>query len=390
MRLSQNHLVPMITFALVGCLGLVFYMVSLGYEQVEQEIEVGYKGESLRNPLLAAGRLLDGMGLKTRSFSGLSPREGFPPNDGILVLTSTRYTFGEKRSKDLLSWVAGGGHLIISPRPLDDEGQEQNDHLMMAVEADWGWGASPGDIQANLAGPDSQRDYRLTLNNNMRLFSIGETRPDYSIEEDKSLLEEDEDPGFHFLSFVYDQGLISVLADGTMFHNPNIGQQENAAFFYDICHLSGAPSEVWLVFRESFPNIWSLLFSRAWPILVMLFLLMVATVWFMTPRLGPMRLDPPIARRRLMEHITAAGLFLWDRYLAEQMVTATREAMLQTLRTRHPHWIHLQEEQIHSHIVDRTGLDRAVVAEAMELNAFRETEHFQRVITQIETIRRAL
>ena len=99
-----------IALLVVIAAGLIGLWAYHNLEPYEEEIDIGLRGEALRNPLLAAGRLMEHYGANVRFSPGyVRP----PPAGATLVWPASRQALAPGRTQALLDWVHEGGHLIV-------------------------------------------------------------------------------------------------------------------------------------------------------------------------------------------------------------------------------------------------------------------------------------
>ena len=70
--------------------------------------------------------------------------------------------------------------------------------------------------------------------------------------------------------------------------------------------------------------LWLWLWIHAGPLVIVLTLLLIAWLFGAVRRFGPMQPVPPPARRRVLEHIEAAGHFLWKQNQRHRLVEGVR------------------------------------------------------------------
>ncbi len=109
-------------------------------------------------------------------------------------------------------------------------------------------------------------------------------------------------------------GLVTLVANLDFIENPALGDYDHAEFFWHMVHsLRDEPAAVWLIHQDGMPPLWQLIWERAWALVLTLALLIPLTILALSPRFGPMIPKPPPGRRRILEHIYASGLFMWQR-----------------------------------------------------------------------------
>ena len=113
-------------------------------------------------------------------------------------------------------------------------------------------------------------------------------------------------------------------------------------------------------------------------------------VWHSSRRFGPLRPDDPVDRRRLMEHIEAAGRFQLVHHADAALVKSVRDAIQLRLRERHPRWQKLDPHELNERLAELSGIPADRVARALAFSGERDRERLTRRISVLESIRKAL
>ena len=130
-------------------------------------------------------------------------------------------------------------------------------------------------------------------------------------------------------------GVLTVLSDANFMHNGRIGRYDNAALLWYLTHYQ-RQGDIWLIYSGDMPPLWKWLGTHAWTVLISAGVLLAAWLWSSSRRLGPIRIAPPLARRRLLDHIEASGQFLWQKGQRVKLLNAVRAALIRRLEARHP------------------------------------------------------
>lgn len=353
-------------------LGLAVGLFFILFERVEQEFDLAPDGEVLRNPLWVAEAFLKEKGLEVESPGSFIPSSEMPPQNGVLINVSSRDSFGEKNLTILLDWVENGGHLIVSARGETDP---ILDHLGVELTKD-------GEVgQAEVRFGEEEHTYKLGLANIFRF--------DCGIEFDGVTLQ-DENGYTYTFDYYLGEGLISVFSDTRFLENGFLDEHDHAAFLWRLVNQTNKGAPVWIVWNETFPSIWSLLWKYAWMCVLSLLGLIVIYLWHRIPRMGPIAADPSPDRRSLMEHVAAAGRFYWRRHQGSLLVASTREAMMEQLHRRRPDWLALDQNQLAERLAECSGIEVAKVKKFLAKGADPDAATFLEQINVIETIRRSL
>jgi hypothetical protein len=79
-------------------------------------------------------------------------------------------------------------------------------------------------------------------------------------------------------------------------------------------------------------------------------------LWRIIPRFGPLIPDPLPARRRLLDHLRASGLFHWNNGDVARLTSAAREACMHKIGRTHPVIAALPMPQRAARLAQLTGL----------------------------------
>ncbi|MBO0613878.1 DUF4350 domain-containing protein [Thiothrix fructosivorans] len=199
-----------------------------------------------------------------------------PPLDTVLLLDMPDNSLSRQKMDNILAWVERGGHLITHPATI-------------------------------------QQDADLIPNNEeLRTIKRG-------------------------------KGLMTLVANLDRIENTAIGDEAraNAKFLWQLVHKHHAvPAGVWLIHQDAMPPLWQLIWKHAWALVLTLALLLPLTLLALSPRFGPLIPQPAPGRRRILEHIHASGLFMWQRHRKHgdtqyHDFIAAAEQLTKSTRTQH-------------------------------------------------------
>jgi hypothetical protein len=117
--------------------------------------------------------------------------------------------------------------------------------------------------------------------------------------------------------------------------NPLVGTEDNADFLWHLLSLTPA-AELQIYLRPERLSLWGFLLQHALPVLAAVAALVALWLWRIAPRFGPVRPDPPPARRRLLDHLRASGRFYWAQGLRGRLIAAARDAALRRIARAQP------------------------------------------------------
>jgi hypothetical protein len=366
------------------------------FEKVEIDQEVGYHGAAQINPLLAAERLYQGLGLRSRTLPGaLGTR--LPPNNYALLLVSPRRALTAEQMRRLETWVRRGGRLVVAvdeAPSLDPvlawlgvkvakakkdkkdgkDGKDENEEDAARIET-VEMPTSGGKARVEAARAPRLVDARHRAN-----FTVGSAA------------------GPFLLRFFEGDGRVIVLSDASFLTNSRIARADHARAAWALVNAKEPVKGVWIVVREDLPTLAGLLARHAGAASASALLLLAAWLWSAGSRFGPVALDPPRDRRSLLEHIEAAGELLLRVGRAEDLVQAAREALLRRVEAREPEWSKLAPAELverlahlpnHSHHAGAPGLAPRRV-EAALYGPITGPADLAAAVQILETLRRTL
>jgi len=142
--------------------------------------------------------------------------------------------------------------------------------------------------------------------------------------------------------------------------------------------------------RDRPPSLAALLARHAWPALASGGVLLLAWLRFASARFGPLLPEPSRDRRRLLEHVEAAGVFLWRQGEREALLSSTRRALLARIHLREPSWEKLPRAELVRRAAAAAELDPPAVARALYGPAPADAQGFVQSSQILETVRRSL
>ncbi len=362
-------------------------------EFYEEEVDIGLRGEAARNPLLAAGRLMERSGA-TVHFAPVYTRP--PPAGTTLVWPTPRRTLSDNRAQALLDWVDAGGHLVVVSWTLweDDETDPLLDHLGVEQylndydDSDAGDEDAPVEAQDGATDPADGLPVAMPAREGVLRVAFD---PDYRLEDgydeaDWALADRN---GIHALRYRWGEGRITALSDHEFMLNDDIGKADHAALTVRLLEPAQERT-IWFVYGDDVPSLWHWLTTHAWPVLVAAAVLLAAWLWSTSRRLGPLIPQPPATRRSMVEHVAASGRFLWRRHGSATLHHAAVDAFLRQLQRRHPQWSGLDGTALAAQVAAVTGLPAEHIGQALDTAPVRGEARFAHDIQLIETLRKRL
>ena len=398
----RQPLIVAAAIALVVALAAWWFFAN--FEQRTETVEIGFQGEARRNPLLALQRLLEASGDTVQSLESLSRLRTLPASDGVLLVPTQRHDLGPQRSEELHDWVERGGHLIVVARGVVGKTGHTRDPLLdrygieLTVDDELEGGVEPESESAEKER-DSAGDcedipsVEVTVDTGAEPYRVA-----FPPQRRVLLGEESLEPnwwvgngyGAHLVELAVGDGYLTVLSDADFLSNQMIGELDHAAFALRLLHVGDRSEQVVIVYRDDMPNLMSVLWQWAWPVVVSAATLLVAWLWSASRRFGPIVADPPPSRRSLREHVQASGRFLWYQGHREQLVEAARQAIQRRIHQRHPTWRTAAADDLARCVAEATSLPITEVRWAMSVEALNSEAELARYMNTLNTIGKRL
>ena len=315
---------------LIAFVGIAIWVL-MSFERRVEQIPVGYSAEARRNPLLAAERFLSALGVAAEAVPGRSRLWHLPPSEDVLVTLGLGPLSAERRAR-LLDWLEQGGQLVVEAIEVWREEAPPEDLLsdlgLRLRQADGGEDERPSTASdAVLARSSMASDDRpLSLAFQAEYWLEGT-----DADEPLAVL----DGRARALRRAIGKGQLVVLSDSKLLTNAEIGRHDHAAFLARLVRPA-ADGKVWLLYDSSLPWLGALLWALAPYTLASAVLAVVVWLWSLGDRLGPIRGAPDRRRRDLIEHLDAAGDFLWRHGGAAHLIEASRKRILGDWLRDHP------------------------------------------------------
>lgn len=355
------------------------------YEPVQEDAEVGYRGPARLNPFLATERLYTRLGVPAHTPPGAA--RPLPPPDHALLVLSRRRALSAQQLRALLEWVRQGGRLVIA---LDEAPR------LDPVLAHFGVRVRGTDQSQEMKEPKEETETvavrlrgggtaTVQVSRTPRLVAAG--RP--------ADLTAGSPAGAFLLRFAEGKGMVTILSDASFLDNDRLGERDDANLAWALLQGGrgdrdeGPPRGAVLVVREDLPSLAGLLVQNAWAAVASGLVLLAAWLWQAGARFGPVLPDPPRDRRSLLEHVEAAGQFLWRAGRGADLAAAARQALLHRVEVREPDWLKLPERELAERLAAVAGLSTGRVEAALR-SAAAEPADLVTTIQTLETLRRSL
>jgi hypothetical protein len=359
------------------------------FEPVKVREGSGFGPEARANPYLAAERLLERLGYP--AWNERDSLELPSPTDTVILLGPQPLPSNQDLAS-LLAWVESGGRLVATPAGATGFDAVFGHFGATVTEPE------PFDVEALLDAEASREVLEVPTDDGERLrVEVPAGVSLRALGEEEADGAEDEAAGELLWRFPYGEGDVLLLAGDSFLRNDAIGRLDHAGLVASL--VAGrldriadpdVVSRTVLVIRNTVPSLAHLLARHAWAALVAGGLLLVAWLRLAGSRFGPALPEPAGDRRRLLEHVEAAGAFLWYQGSGDVLLEATRRAVHVRIHRREPAWESLPRQELARRAAEAADLDPLPVERALYGVPCGDAQELVQSIQTLETVRRSL
>lgn len=385
-----------LAMALLLVLGLLASYVLGKLEPYEDVIEHGPSPEVASSPYLAAEHFLRKQGIAARRAEGLEVLDGLPSEGQTLMLLADRNNMTPRQVERVLQWTANGGHLLFVAERLWDEEEGKSGDLLLDLLGVQQYMSDELDddesSESEQENEESEAYPQLT-----KLYLENEQAPAYiAFDTDFHLYDAqnrahvwaNSEAATHLLQLYHGDGLITVLSDPWIWQNRTIDKYDHAWLLW---YLS-QDSAVTLLYHADSDGLARLLLRHFPLALLVLALLIIATLWHVGMRHGPMQAPASRARRQLEEHLRGGADFLLRRSGQHSLLKGLQQDINRRARRRHPGFEKLAVAEQWQVLGRMTRLPAKDISQAMRpLPPQRlSASDFTRQVAHLQTLRNAL
>lgn len=333
------------------CVGAFFST----FERKEVDEDVPASGNAATNRFYALERAMRGMGVPAHSVSGI------PVGDESLVLLGVNpANLDRDDAADLLSLADDGSRVVLR---TGSEAEMARAFFWKDLGKEVGL-APAGVGCLELQGHAGEKSYewcgtRVKLRAAARVDGLGDAKGDLMV------------------TFRYGEGTITLVPSLEPFSGRGFEDPVVRRLVVRALHLDDNEQSAALVYRVEGDRIWSLLFTRGWPAMLAFALLLVAWAASRAVRLGPLLDSRRADRRALVEHVQAAGEFLYRRDRGRGLHARVCAGVLARARRLDPGTDDLEGESLHARLAERFDGAPADIERAfrppVDANAFRDS-----------------
>lgn len=340
----------------LGVLGAALLLVAgflATFEHKNVTEPVAAHGEARYNPFFALQLALNGSGLPTRSLTTLDPTKlTLKPGD-TLLLGADAARVDIRDARRIAAWVRGGGYLLVSPGSASVAHMPLFDALGLIDPRS----ASFACIKAPVVEP-ARKDEAQICATRFRLKPAAVASVDAAIG--------DAQDGYLFARTRLGKGTVSVLATFAPITRSSLKNTWSRQLAWHLLAPNRDQGTIYLVYALDGPSFLAFVAVKGWPALLALTLLLAAWMAMRSARLGPLLPTPALHRRALLEHVQAAGEYLYRRDAGRTLHSLASQTVLTRLRRRDPACVMLNGDALYARVAERNALDVAQVAQAFQ------------------------
>jgi hypothetical protein len=372
-----------------------------------------YRSDAARaDRYLAARRLLAAEGHPLRTLVLLDERTASTLPAGTLLLDPVAGQPEQRTADALLAWVRAGNTLVMTPQYTrigapgargalgavtdpDPIGRRYGASVEARADQDTDCRLDPSHAVARDEDDDEEKDDKAPAPHLVCVLPPGAAhvlelaRPYMVLRQDAHLPPPAwSDPhGLGVAVYREGRGQVVMLASG-YFDNQDLRRFDHAELLLALAGLSGRGTPVLAV--QGLSNVgWpALVWRAAWPVLVALACALALALWRAGRRFGPPLPDAVPARRAPLEHVDAAGRWLWRAEGGRgRLLAATRAAAERVLARRAPGSRLLIPTERCRQLAEASGLSAQDLHEALYAPAATRAADFTRQISTLHRLR---
>ncbi|NVJ60674.1 MAG: DUF4350 domain-containing protein [Gammaproteobacteria bacterium] len=308
--------------------------------------EVGQSVEARKNPFLALeyfGRQRD-VAIEThRDFAILDqPIDA----ESILIITNSRKPLSKNRLNNIWNFVEQGGHLIVQAVELfDDDSGESGAPIL--DELGTRLYRYEGDIDVYESEDDDNAFYyddisTLTFEGIEQPLQVYFNTDHYLMDASgDAFYLAGNDQADYFMQYHKGEGMISVLADLSIWQNASIADEDHAYLF----NVLTADRDTFIIYNPQVASLHTMLWQNAYFVVVSFFVLLIFIIWYNQVKTGPLEEKFDINSRKLLQHILASATFKFKHCGAQQLLYQARQDLIAKMARRHYRFHELSMKQ---------------------------------------------
>ena len=308
------------------------------------------RGAVQTDPFFALEQVLRNMGEAAAPLSTLQPGKPLLQAGDTVLVGADAGRIDADTAARLRDWVRGGGHLLLSPGSASAS-------VRMPVFAALDL-LDPREAAFACRRLGDASGTATLCGQRFRLKPAAAQAVDAGIG--------DADDGYLFARVALGRGQVSLLASFAPLERLQLKQVDAQRFAWRLLAPNRGRGQIYLIHALDGQPFLKLLALRGWPALLALAVLLSAWMVRSSQRLGPLMPAPAPHRRALLEHVQAAGEFLYRRDAGRSLHQLTSQAVLARLRLRDPVCARLSGDALYRRLAERGGIDAAQIAQAFQ------------------------
>lgn len=365
-----------------GAVGGVYWFHS-NFVLASRTVRGAYGEAALRDPFLAAERLIGRLGGQARRVSGTGLWRKLPPTNDVLVIDRFGSVMSPRRQQAFRDWVAAGGRLVavantslLARRGVRPKGFLAGLGVRLKLARYDAKHKPPETVAMHFA------DYPGPVRVHLSPFRYLEDR------SGKARAGVRWEKGYGLLQYHLGRGVVTVLSDIGFLTNHQIGKHDHALALVLLLDLP-QHSHVWFVRDVRMPSLAALIWQRAPTAVVAAALVLLLWLWSLGGRLGPLLPSAQRPRRDLGEHLEAGANYLWRLDKAQRLFSAHQRRLEQKWLRKYHLLRAMTREQRCAWIAARTGLVPSAVDGAL-YGEYRAERDFVELTRHLQALELAL
>lgn len=413
------------------------------HEYKEVTERTGLLSEARRNPLYASRLFLKRMGIPAVSKNTVQDMGGFPDIDTVMVIVSSRSSFSENHTDELLDWVESGGHLIArsvedwnyarkeksfdrnkddrnnkanrdplqrllgisteksitfeSDKDSDDDKKEDDDDASEGDDSGYDESFFGKVLSFLSTSADDRASHIISLEGVNKPLEV-QTDGFKPLKVNRAHQQQSELVKIKNETFMIRQkvgeGMVTLVSDFRFIKNYHLEKSDHAELFWHLIHGQNKsldkPSKVWLIHNDEMPSLWAILWRHAWTLIITLSLMFLTWMLMVSRRFGPLIPKQEEDRRSLKEHISSSGHYYWKHHKKQQLIDSSRHALMQRLTQVHPGWTQRSKDEQIQLIATQTELTATAIEKLLYAQDIEQADEFTSLVKQLENIRKAI
>lgn len=382
---SKNVLVKVLLAILIGLLGWYIY---ISVEVYEESSPTGFSQEARSEPYLAAQMLLETYQINAKLYDDFrllysSKSDSITPSfDDAIILSDAQIALPKSMAKQLLSWVEGGGHLIVALNSNSVDEDFRANSLISELDVGTYWledeiNTSEGEIETIITNADDldmrvnlESSYRLDLSNNESVF--------YSAGDEV---------GATFAQMERGDGLISLLTEVNIWNNYQIDDFDNVEL---LLALTSTSENVLFFSSKELPHWFSILYDFSPYFIWLGIALILLAMWRAAVRFGPVLKEDKQSFSPFSDHIHAAGEYYWRNQQSEQLLQGLRDSVLLVFYKKRPQLKGAEQAEVLHALSELSGWQESTLQEILYNNNTLNESQFTRLVEALQSLRNTL